>query len=110
MAQEATIGFINGRWTKSKKDLRVVEDSEVIEVHDFKTEVAKVERGFGLTLNLGKFESARVDVHVTVPCHVEDIDAADEFAKAWCSKRIKAEVASIRGGGDKKSNGDKPNF
>jgi len=109
MAQEATIAFISGRWTKNKRDLRVVDDSEVVEVHNFKTDVATVERGFGLTLNLGKFESARVDVRLTVPCHVEDIDAADEFAKDWCSKRIKSEVASIRGGTGK-GNSDKPNF
>jgi len=110
MSEHATVAFINGRWTKSKKDLRVVEDSEVVEVHDFKGgEVAKVERGFGLTLNLGKFESARVDVHITVPCHVEDIDNADEFAKEWCAKRIRKEVANIRGGnGDNK--GSTPNF
>lgn len=110
MAEHATIGFINGRWTKSKKDLRVVEDSEVVEVHNFKGEVAKVERGFGLTLNLGKFESARVDVHITVPCHVEDIENADEFAKQWCASRIKQEVANIRGGNGGDKGGKTPNF
>jgi len=111
MAEEATIGFINGRWTKNKSDLRVVEDSEIIHVHEFKGAVAKVERGYGLTINLGKFESARVDVFITVPCHVEDIENADTFAKKWCSDRIRQEVANIRGGGKNgNGNGKKPNF
>ena len=110
MAEHATMAFISGRWTKSRKDLRVVDKDEIIEIHQFKGPVATVERGYGLTISMGPktFEFARVDVRIVVPCHVEDIDNADEFAKNWAEDRIKAEVASIRGGGNGKTN--KPKF
>lgn len=70
--------------------------NETIEVHRFVTEAAKVSVSMGLTLNLGNFESARIDVSVVVPCYREEVDAAYKYAHSWVEKRLGAEVQSIR--------------
>ncbi len=72
-------------------------ETEVAEVRRFDTTPAIVRRGYGLTINLGSYESARVSVEVSVPCYVQDVVMADEFATEFCEKRIKEEIASIRG-------------
>jgi len=88
--EHATIAVVSNRF------VREGDSSEVVEVSKFETEPAKVTRGYGLTLNLGNYESARVDVSVTVPCYVEDIDKADKWAASWVQKRIEAEVSMIK--------------
>lgn len=74
---------------------------EVIEVTKFETEPAKVRVGFGLTINLGNYESARLDVSVEVPCYKEQVDDAYTAAKDWVEQRVQQEVAEIKGGGSK---------
>jgi hypothetical protein len=51
----------------------------------------------GRTLNLGNYESARVDVHVTVPCDPETLNEAFEFASEWISGKINEAVKSAKG-------------
>lgn len=69
---------------------------ETIEVKTFVTQPATVELGYGLTLNIGNYESARVDVKVSVPCYREETDAAYEWAKNWAEARVRQEVQSVR--------------
>ena len=72
--------------------------SETIEVTKFDTEPAKVHVGFGLTINLGNYESARLDVSIEVPCYKEQADDAYVAAKAWVEARVQEEVAEIKSG------------
>lgn len=74
---------------------------ETIEVTKFETEPAKVRVGFGLTINLGNYESARLDVSVEVPCYKEQVDEAYDQAKDWVEGRVTKEVAEIKAGGSK---------
>jgi hypothetical protein len=52
-----------------------------LEVRTFDVEPAYVKAGYGLTMNLGNYESARCDCGVTLPCYVEEIPEA--LKKAW---------------------------
>lgn len=70
--------------------------NELMEVRQFLTEPAKVGCAYGLTINLGNFESARVDVSVSMPCYVEELDAAYTQAKKWVEDRLQAEVETVR--------------
>jgi hypothetical protein len=74
-------------------------ENETLSVRTFLTAPATVDVGYGLTINLGNFESARVDVRVSVPCYREETDAAYEWAKGWVGKRLEEEVRGIRGNG-----------
>jgi len=70
--------------------------NEELEVRSFVTEPAVVEIGYGLTLNIGNYESARVDVKLTLPCYAEEANAAYDFAKKWAEERVQGEVKEIR--------------
>jgi len=65
-------------------------------VQDFEVEPAWVKAGYGLTINLGNYESARCDVGVTLPTYVEEIPSA--FKKAWelAKQEISEQTKDIR--------------
>jgi hypothetical protein len=50
--------------------------------------VARVEVGIGVTVNIGNFESLRVDVRVSVPCLPAEVDEAYQQA----SEKVEALV------------------
>jgi len=79
-----TIGSNRGPKTSSEAE-------DVIAIHKFETEPAKVTVDYALTMNLGNFESAKIGVSVTVPCYTEEIDKAYEFAQAWAEERLSKE-------------------
>lgn len=105
MAEEVAIAFVDGRFLHRGKEYKATAKEEIVLAHQFEGPVAHITRGYGLTLNLGNYESARFDVTLKLPCHVEDIDAADEFARAWVETRCEAEVAEVRGGDSDKKPG-----
>ena len=78
-----------------KIGLPVTKDEEIA-VRTFVTNPAMVEIGYGLTLNIGNYESARIDVRIALPCYVEETDQAFAFAKKWTEERIQTEVKEIR--------------
>lgn len=103
--EHAIIALIDNRFVKKGVDGKGESREEVVEVVQFKTTPAVVRRGMGLTLNLGNYESARLDVSIEVPCYLEDIENADAFARKWVEDRVVQEVESVRGKSD-----DKPVF
>jgi len=60
---------------------------------------AKVKFGYGLTINLGNYESARIDVGVELPCLPAATDNAFDKAREMVEKIITAEVREVRRGG-----------
>lgn len=74
------------------------ESEDIIAVHKFTTEPAKVMVDYALTINLGNFESAKIGVSVTVPCYVEEVDRAYEFAQAWAEERLTKERDMVTSG------------
>ena len=69
---------------------------EPLEVRTFITPPAHIELGYGLTLNIGNYESARVDVKLNVPCYREEVDEAYEWARKWAEDRVRREVKEVR--------------
>ena len=69
---------------------------EKLEVRTFVTAPASVEIGYGLTLNIGNYESARIDVKLSVPCYREEADEAFAYAKKWAEERVQQEVKEVR--------------
>ena len=78
--------------------------SETVEVdgEEYKTvpkeEVARVEYEAGVTLNMGDFESARVNVRISIPCRtkVETLNRVYDFARGWVHSRLEAEVENLK--------------
>jgi hypothetical protein len=58
-----------------------ISEEQTLEVRRFEVEIAYVKASFGVTINMGNYESARCDVGVALPTYVEEIPAA--FEEAW---------------------------
>jgi len=61
------------------------------------TPLAEISVSFGVTVNLGSYESARVDVGLRMPCLPER--GAETFmrAKEWVENVVRKEVRTIKG-------------
>lgn len=84
--------FFSGKDAKGPPEVK----NETIQVRRFLTEPAKVSVAMGLTLNLGNYEAARIDVSLTSPCYQEERDDAYEDSKRWVETRLQKEVEDIR--------------
>lgn len=84
--------------TQYRKDDEEEYVEEQLEVRRFPDGVAPahVTAKYGMTLNLGNYESARCDVSVTLPCFVEEID--DAFTEAWgiAKTQIRSQTKNIK--------------
>lgn len=70
-----------------------------MEVHKYVTAPAQVQVSYGLTMNLGNYESARIDVLVLVPCYREEIEDAYTWARDMATTKVAAERAEVRNAG-----------
>jgi len=70
---------------------------EELEAQIFEVEPAWVEASYGLTINLGNYESARCDAGVKLPTYVEEIPEA--FKRAWslAEEEVQKQVEEIKG-------------
>lgn len=61
---------------------------ERIRIRPFITQPASITVKAGVTINLGNYESGRVDVMLTMPCYLEEIDRIYEDVKDWVDSRV----------------------
>lgn len=101
------------RRTRTRKDVGRVEESllvvtasgvgvdeekrKAIEVRKFETDPAFVRVNAGVTKNLGNYESLRVDVSLTVPCYVEEIEAVQKRTAGLVADMLDTEVEQYLG-------------
>lgn len=74
----------------------IEEEVRVLEIHRFLTTPAEVSYSVGLTLNMGNYESARVDVGIKMPCYVEEVDVTYRRIQAWAEKLLSEERDKIK--------------
>lgn len=60
-------------------------------------ELCSLHFGGGHTINLGNFESVKINVSITMPCKKEDLEEVYEFATNWVSEKISQAVAEAKG-------------
>ena len=73
------------------------EKRKAIEVRKFETDPAFVRVNAGVTKNLGNYESLRVDVSLTVPCYVEEIEAVQKRTAGLVADMLDTEVEQYLG-------------
>jgi len=66
-----------------------------IRIRPFISTPASVSVKAGITINLGNYESGRVDVMLTIPCYLEEVDSIYEDAKSWVDGRVEHEKKEI---------------
>lgn len=64
------------------------ETKEVIHVRKFVTEPAYVRVNAGVTINLGDYQSMRIDVSVSVPCYAEEIAQVEREVADFVAVRL----------------------
>jgi hypothetical protein len=69
---------------------------EEMDTRAFETEPAKVSVGKGITIALAKYESARVDVHVSIPCYLEEVHEVYQALNGWVSRKVEDEARALR--------------
>lgn len=94
-SKAATTVTVTRTYRASGKDVSEEQDSDNLNVRTFVTEPAKVRLGYGLTINMGNYESARVEVSIEVPCYAEEVDAAYAYAEEWVTRRIESEKKNV---------------
>lgn len=57
--------------------------------------------GFGTTINMGDFNSLRIDVGVTLPCLPSEVDETLELAAEYCQKKLEDEEVLWLGASNK---------
>ena len=69
--------------------------NDVLEVRVFETATASVQAKVGQTINLGNFESVRLEVGVSLPCYVEEVEDALLDASKRAGDFLTTEVNKI---------------
>jgi hypothetical protein len=69
--------------------IKQIDDEELIDVaNNLPENPAMANTKLGVTLNLDNYESLRVDVGVTIPCNVEDVEAVQNNSYEFCERKI----------------------
>lgn len=56
---------------------------------------AKVKYSLGITLGIGDFQTARVDVGIELPCKPGEVDAKYSEAQDWVAPRFQEEIGFL---------------
>lgn len=59
-------------------------------------DLAKVRYSIGVTINLENFNSARVDIGVELPSHLESLEATYEEAVDYCNDKLVEEISQLQ--------------
>lgn len=99
---------VNRVFIKNSKITDEDSDEQSISVHKFITEPAEIGLTKGITLNLGNYEFARIDVTCKVPSYIEEVESAYEFANTFVEQKIEFEIKRIRGNPEKNNKDASP--
>lgn len=77
-------------------------EPETIAVRKFVTQPAIVGLKLGLTRDQGGFESARVDVSLSIPCYVEEISDASRLVEKFVTVKLLNEFKVLEGREDER--------
>jgi hypothetical protein len=56
---------------------------------------ASVTVQLGLTLNMGNYQMARIDVGASIPCKSDELDAAYTTIKRWAEDKLRQEASDV---------------
>lgn len=83
---------IGHEWNKD--DRGIVDLMENVAIPQDK--LARVKYGIGMTINIGDYQSARVDVGIELPVHVDETTVGYDTAVDFCNDRLMEEVANLQ--------------
>jgi len=94
---KAEVKVFEGKMQVTKSYYNKEETAEKeIEITPFLSEPAYVSVKAGFTMNLGNYESGRVDIMVSVPCYPEEIEAVYPIVKDMVDTRLAEEYKEMK--------------
>lgn len=84
------------KWSSAHYSGMDTQSETQIEVRTFDSPHATVRVAYGLTLNLGNYESARVDAGVELPCYPEEVTECFEHAWKIAQGEIQDQIETLR--------------
>jgi hypothetical protein len=76
-------------------------EEEQLAVYKFATTPARIKYEGSFTVNMGNFQSAKINIGVELPAYMEQLPAAYVTAKQFVEERLSREVAELRSARDK---------
>ena len=70
-------------------------ESEVIQMEANGNTLARVKYSTGLTINLGDYNSARVDLGIEIPSDLDKVSESYEWAADFCSDKLTEEFSNL---------------
>lgn len=97
-AKKAKVTEKEGRISVTRTYLdQTIEKKERIKIRPFVTDTATVSVKYGATLSMGDYQSARIDVMVSVPAYVEEIMEVYPQVKSLVDALVEQEVEALGG-------------
>jgi len=90
------------RYLKGPNEEGESSEPETVAVRKFLTAPARVGLKLGLTKEMGGFESARVDVNLSMPCYVEEVKDASRLVDKFVTVKLLNEFKMLQGKEDEK--------
>jgi hypothetical protein len=81
-------------------------EEDTIAVHSFITTPAEIGVTLGGTINLGNFESARLDITCKIPAYREEIAEAYEYAFKFADERLNEQLKKMLGAAKERTSQD----
>jgi hypothetical protein len=87
----------DGRWYVERSFTYREPESESgkIPIRPFIGSPAYVKYQYGVTINMGDYNSARVEVSLSMPCYVAEVDQTAEAVARWVGDRCIKEQAEL---------------
>jgi len=83
--------------TRTLPGSKETSSEERIKIRPFVTDTARVTVKGGATVNMGNYESARVDISLSLPCYVEEVEEVYAFCLKFVDDRVKEEYTELKG-------------
>lgn len=90
---------VEGVWmVERSRPLPGVDPAETgpVPVRLFPGPAAYVGVRYATTINLGNYESSRIEVSISLPCHPAEVTEQHRQAQAWATARLGVEVDAVR--------------
>lgn len=71
--------------------------SEKIKVRPFLTETANVGVKYGMTIPMGDYSSARIDIMINAPCYVEEMLEVFKQCSVMADDLLSKEIQKVKG-------------
>lgn len=81
--------------TRTFPDKTEAHDEQVLEVRSFAVPPAYVNAQVARTINLGNYESLKVQVGVSLPCYAEEVDRGMPHAVELCVALLDKEMSDL---------------